>query len=88
MLEITDNTVIITKDNGEEDVWKLYFYYENKERGKTYYFLFKEEDPDSLIVMGTKDGKTLENLNEEELAESEEILDAYENHPKIEEARR
>lgn len=88
MLEITDNTVIITKDNGEEDVWKLYFYYENKERGKTYYFLFKEEDSDSLIVMGTKDGKTLENLNEEELAESEEILDAYENDPKIEEARR
>lgn len=88
MLEITDNTVIITKDDGQEDVWKLYFYYENKERGKTYYFLYKEEDPDSLIVMGTKDGETLENLNEEELSESEEILEAYENDPKIEEARR
>ena len=88
MLEITDNTVIITKDDGQEDVWKLYFYYENKERGKTYYFLYKEENPDSLIVMGTKDGETLENLNEEELSESEEILQAYENDPKIEEARR
>ena len=88
MLEITDNTVIITKDDGQEDVWKLYFYYENKERGKTYYFLYKEEDPDSLIVMGTKDGETLENLSEEELSESEEILEAYENDPKIEEARR
>ena len=88
MLEITDNTVIITKDNGEEDVWKLYFYYENKERGKTYYFLFKEEDPDSLIVMATSDGKALENVTEEELSESQEILEAYENDPKIEEMRR
>lgn len=88
MLEINDNTVVITKDNGEEDVWKLYFYYENKERGKTYYFLFKEEDPDSLIVMSTSDGKTLENVTDEELSESEEILEAYENDPKIEEARR
>mgnify|MGYP007108733747 CR=1 FL=1 len=88
MLEIKDNTVLITKDNGEEDVWKLYFYYEHKERGKTYYFLFKEEDPDSLIVMSTSDGKTLENVTDEELSECEEILEAYENDPEIEQVRR
>ena len=37
MLEITDNTVIITKDDGTEDHWKIYFYYRNPERNKTYY---------------------------------------------------
>ena len=50
MLEITDNTVIITRDDGTEDTWKIYFYYHNPERNKDFFFLFKEEDPDSLIV--------------------------------------
>jgi hypothetical protein len=83
MLEITDNTVIITKDDGTEDHWKIYFYYRNPERNKTYYFLFKEEDPDSLIVMASGDGKSLENVSEEEFEEAQEMLDTYENDPKI-----
>lgn len=87
MLEINDNTVVITKDNGEEDVWKLYFYYTNEERGKTYYFLFKEEDPDSLIVMASKDGESLIDLTDEELEEADEVLSSYESDPKIEAIR-
>lgn len=86
-LEINDNTVIITRDDGGEDVWKLLFYYENEERGKSYYFLYKEEDPDSLIVMASTDGVSLENVSEEELAEAEEILESYESDPKMQALR-
>jgi len=83
MLEITDNTVEITREGGTVDSWRLYFYFENEERGKTYYFIYKEEDPDSLIVMASEDGKTLENVTEEEFQEAEEILSAYESDPQI-----
>lgn len=87
MLEITDNTVIVTKDDGLSEEWKLYFYFHNDERGKDFYFLYKEEDPDSLIVMSSKDGVSLENVTDEEFAEAEEVLEAYENDPKIQEAK-
>jgi len=86
MINITDNTVLITKDDGTTDTWKLYFYFHNEERGKDFYFLFKEEDPDSLIVMASKDGLSLENVSEEEYQEAEEVLEAYEDDPKIQEA--
>lgn len=86
-LEITDNTVIITREDGSEDAWKLLFYYHNEERGKDYYFLYKEEDPDALIVMASRDGQSLENVSEEEFAEAEEMLDSYENDPTIQTLR-
>ena len=52
MLEITDNTVIITKDDGTEDTWKIYFYYHNPDRNKDFFFLFKEiAQVERLIAM-------------------------------------
>ncbi len=87
MIDIQDNTVLITKEDGTEESWKLYFYYENEEKGKTFYFLYKEEDEDSLIVMSSKDGKTLEMVSDEEMKEAEEVLEAYESDPKIGELR-
>lgn len=83
MLEITDNTILITKDDGTSEEWKIYFYYHVDERNKTYYFIYKEEDPDSLIVMASKDGETLENVSDEEYDEANEMLETYENDPKI-----
>ncbi len=84
MIEINDNTILITKDDGSVEEWKIYFFYHMDERNKTYYFIYKEEDEDSLIVMASSDGKTLENVSEEEYEEAEEVLEAYENDPKIE----
>jgi uncharacterized protein YrzB (UPF0473 family) len=83
MAEITDNTIIITKDDGTEDSWKILFYYENEERKKTFYFVYKDEDPDSILVLWSADGKTVAEPDEEELAEAEEVLEAYESDPKI-----
>lgn len=83
MLEIKDNTIIIAKEDGTSEEWKIYFYYHVDERNKTFYFIYKEEDPDSLIVMSSKDGETLEEVSEEEYEEASEMLEMYENDPKI-----
>lgn len=87
MLEITDNTVVITKDDGTEDLWKIYFYYHNSDRNKDFFFLFKEEDPDSLIVMASADHETLEDVTPEELEEAQEMLNTYEDDPEIQEIK-
>lgn len=83
MIEIKDNTLIITRDDGTEDFWKILFYYHNDERNRDYYLLFKDSDPDSLIVMATDDGKTLLEVSNEEFAEAEEMLETFENDPKM-----
>ncbi len=83
MLEINDNTIIITKEDGTSEEWKIYFFYHVDERNKTYYFIYKEEDPDSLIVMASSDGQSLEEVSDEEYEEASEMLETYENDPKI-----
>lgn len=87
MIEAKDNDMVITREDGTEDLWKIYFYYVEEENGKTFYFLYKEEDPDSLIVMASLDGKELSPVSEEELARAEEVLAAYEEDPAIQEAK-
>lgn len=83
MLEITDNTVEVTFDDGSKKEYKIYFFYDNPERGKRFYYLYEEKDPDSLLVMVTKDQITLDEPTEEEMEEAEEMLDTYESDPKI-----
>ena len=83
MFEIQDNTILITKEDGSTEPWKILFYYHNPERGKDYYLIYQEQDPDSLLVMSSADGKELLDVSEEELAEADEMLEAYENDPKF-----
>jgi hypothetical protein len=83
MIDIQDNTILITKEDGTTDTWRIYFYYHNPERNKDFYFIFKDEDPDSLIVMSSSEGKELSEVSEEEFQEAQEMLDTYENDPKI-----
>ncbi len=78
MMEISDNTMVITRDDGQTDTYKILFYYHNEERMKDYYFLYQDVDPDSLIVMCSGDGQSLSEVSEEEFAECQEVLDAYE----------
>lgn len=87
MIEAKGNDMVITKEDGEEEVWKIYFYYVEEETHKTFYFLYKEEDPDSLIVMGSEDGVSLASVSEEEMARAEEVLAAYEEDPQIQDAK-
>lgn len=87
-MEITaDNEIILYGDNGEETKLNILFYFTNEERGKDFYFLYRSESPDEIIVLGTSDGEHLEDCTEEELDEAEQVLEAYEEDPKIAEAK-
>jgi hypothetical protein len=88
MIEINDNTMVVTRDDGTEDLFKILFYYSNPERKKDFYFIYKEEKPEDVIVMGSGDGKELIEVTDEEFAEAQEMFDTFENDPKIAEAKK
>ena len=85
---INDNEIVLTKENGEKEVAKILFYFHNDQRGKDYYFLYKEENPDDVIVMSSSDGTSLDEVDDEEFDEAEQVFEAFQEDPKIEEARK
>lgn len=88
MIEIkNDNDMIITDEDGNEHLLKILFYFHHDERNKDYYFLFEEENPDEIIVMGSSDGQSLEELDEEEFDEAQQVFDAYQEDPAIQEIK-
>ncbi len=87
-MEINDNEIVLTKENGEKEVAKILFYFHNEQRGKDYYFLYKEENPDDVIVMSSSDGTSLDEVDDEEFDEAEQVFEAFQEDPKIEEARK
>lgn len=88
MSEIKDNEIVITREDGTEDVFKILFFYTHPERNKDYYFIYKEENPDEIIVVCSEDGKELMECTEEEFEEANEMFEAYENDPNIQEAKK
>ena len=87
-MEINNNEIVLTKENGEKEVAKILFYFHNDQRGKDYYFLYKEENPDDVIVMSSSDGASLDEVDDEEFDEAEQVFEAFQEDPKIEEARK
>ena len=87
-MEINDNEIVLTRENGEKEVAKILFYFHNDQRGKDYYFLYKEENPDDVIVMSSSDGASLDEVDDEEFDEAEQVFEAFQEDPKIEEARK
>lgn len=87
-MEINENEIVLTKENGEKEVAKILFYFHNDQRGKDYYFLYKEENPDDVIVMSSSDGTSLDEVDDEEFDEAEQVFEAFQEDPKIEEARK
>ena len=87
MIEINDDEMLITKEDGTVDHAKILFWYTNPERKKDFYFLYHESDPDSIIVMASSDGKELQETTQEEFEEAQEMFETYENDPKIKDAK-
>lgn len=88
MLEpINDDDIVITDENGNEQLCKILFYFHNDNRNKDYYFIFKQEDPDSIIVLSSEDGNSFQECSDEEFEEAQEVFDAYNEDPKIQQAK-
>lgn len=88
-LELDNNEMLITDESGKEHVMKILFTYDNEVRGKSYVFLYEENDEDNVLAFSYNE-KTKE-LNEieddEEYKEVEEVFNAFNEDPKLQEAR-
>ena len=88
MLEpINDDDIVITDENGNEQLCKILFYFHNDNRNKDYYFIFKQEDPDSVIVLSSEDGNSFQECSDEEFEEAQEVFEASNEDPKIQQAK-
>ena len=86
---LLDNQMIITDENGVEQVMKILFTYENEERHKTYAFLYKEGDEDNVIPVSVNEkDSSLEVIEDEkELEEVEEVFNCFLDDPKMKEMK-
>ena len=82
-----DREIEITRDDGTIVRLKILFTFRNDERAKDYYFLYENEDDDSLFCLSTSDGVSFEYLSDEEEDEAEQVLEAYNEDPMISEIR-
>ena len=44
-----DNKIVITDNNGEENVFKILFTYEDEENGNKYVMYYSEEDDEQIF---------------------------------------
>lgn len=86
MRELKDDEIIIYDDEGKEFLMKILFTYENEDRNSEYVFVYEESNPEDVYVMKYNDNNELfEVEDEEELKEAEEVLNAFNEDPKINE---
>lgn len=87
---INDNQMIITDEKGNEKVMNILFTYENEERGKSYVFLFSEDDEDNVMAFSyNEESKSLEEIeDDDEYEEVKEVFNAFNEDPKIIEAKK
>lgn len=86
---LLDNEIAITDENGQEQVMKILFTYENEERHKMYAFLYKEGDEDNIIPVSIneKDSSIEVIEDEKELDEVEEVFNCFLEDPKMKEIK-
>ena len=84
-----DNKIIITDENGNEVAFNVLFTYENEERGKSYVFVYKDNEEDNVMAFIynelTKEISEIED--DEEYEEVEEVFNAFNEDPKINEIK-
>lgn len=92
-MEIKNDTQMVVADSeGKEHLMQILFTYENDERKTKYVFFYDTEDPEeNVIVMryiGELDSGELEPIDDdEEYDEVEEVFNAWQEDPKIQELK-
>ena len=83
-----EKKIIIEDGEGKEHVMEILFTYHNEEREKDYVFFYDPEDPDNVIPMIYYEDGRLEDIeDDEEYDEVEEVFNAYQEDPKIQELK-
>lgn len=88
-LDLSNDEMLISDENGKDHLMKILFTYENEERHKSYVFLYeKDKENDVLAFAYNEQSHELEEiLDEDEYKEVEEVFNAYMEDPKIQEVK-
>ena len=84
-----ENQMIVTDGEGKEHLMEILFTYENEERKTSYVFFYDTEDPEQEVaVMRYLESGELEPIeDDEEYDEVEEVFNAWQEDPKIQELK-
>ena len=82
------NTVVVADDEGNEYLLNILFTYHNPVRNTDYVFAYDKGDPDTIFIMKYgENGEMIEVEDEDELEEAQEVFDAYNDDPTIQEIK-
>ena len=84
-----EKQMVVTDNEGKEQLMQILFTYDNEERKTSYVFFYDTEDKDEeVIVMRYLESGELEPIDDdEEYDEVEEVFNAWQDDPKIQELK-
>ena len=84
-----ENQMVVTDGEGKEHLMEILFTYDNEERKTSYVFFYDTEDPEQeVVVMRYLESGELEPIeDDEEYDEVEEVFNAWQEDPKIQELK-
>lgn len=85
-----ENQMVVTDAEGKEHLMEILFTYDNEERKTSYVFFYDTEDPnEEVIVMRYLESGELEPIeDDEEYDEVEEVFNAWQDDPKIQDLKK
>ena len=84
-----DNEMVVTNEKGEERLLHILFTYENEERQAQYVFFYEVGDKEEnvMVMKYTDEGDLIDVEDDEEYEEVEEVFNAWQEDPKIQELK-
>ena len=84
-----ERQMVVTDNEGKEHLMQILFTYDNEERKASYVFFYDTEDKDEeVVVMRYLESGELEPIeDDEEYDEVEEVFNAWQEYPKIQELK-
>ena len=84
-----EQQMVVTDNEGHEHLMQILFTYENEDRQTSYVFFYDTEDKDEevIVMRYTKDGALEPIEDDEEYDEVEEVFNAWQDDPKIQELK-
>ena len=88
MDHLNENEVVLKDEDGCEYLLKILFTYHNPQRNSDYVFAYDANDEDSVYVLKYgPNNEVLEVTDPDEFEEAQEVFDAYNEDPKIQEIK-
>ena len=87
-----ENQMVVTDSEGKEHLMNILFTYDNEERDAKYVFFYDTEDKEENVMVmryvgELESGELIGIEDDEEYDELEEVLNAWEEDPKIQELK-